>query len=318
MKYLLRVIGVVCLVFLFSSFNSISSQAYSIKNSMIEKLESNNSDYHEIEDIKDVIFKGLNEFYLETNGKKLPSNFKMDIRNSIKIYVDSQILKLNTESVSKIRDKLSKSNYMWLLSVKIGGDTYAINIAKGLPFDESLKNQLSNKEIQEIKKDEGKWCLSGIELLKGQEANYYNEISDSMQDISYKGKDVSVYVCGGLEHIVQPAAIVLNNQDDNLLIPLSDLEIEGTNSQIQGLKPRSAHKEDKVYLFDGIRTAVNAMDKYGIKTGGDAYIVLPKNKKIKTEDSSMFYIVGFAILLVSLVSFFGISKFRKGKKEIQK
>lgn len=75
----------------------------------------------------------------------------------------------------------------------------------------------------------------------------------------------------------------LGEEKANLLIPLHELQMEGSEKQIQGLKPESADKEDKVYLYEEIKKASNRMSDTGeIMTGGGGYIVLSE----KTNDFS--------------------------------
>lgn len=179
-------------------------------------------------------------------------------------------------------------------------------MAKGLPLDDAVIDLLTDEEIRQIEEEEGEWCISGIELLTENNVDYNQIITDSLESIGYDDEITRIAICGGLDHINQPVALVMNTQEVDLLIPLYDLQVDGSEKQIENIKPASAEKEDAVYLYEGIKDAVNSMDELdGNETGASGYIVLAKTS----------HIVNYSTIIITMVFisfvFYNLKKIRR-------
>ncbi len=273
--------------------------ANTIPSYLIEELRDNQADYLEIIDLQQPIIDMIKDIRENFQYKQLNEDYQIDITSAKKIYVDTDIFSLDTSNTSEIIDELEQSTYMWLLLVTVGSDTYQVNIAKGLPLDKSIAGMLTDEEIQRIKDEEGKWSISGIEILEGRILDYERIINNNLQRIHYDS-DAKIVLCGGLKHINQPVALVMNQEEVELLIPLYDLQIDGTNEEIESIKPKNAKNE--VYLYNGIKDAVNGMEGQNeVYVGGGGYIKLQSNQSMYQRNMIIVLIV-----VAVLSSLFGI------------
>ena len=292
-----RIASILCMLVLLVCPNIVYAsvnEAYEV-----ETLSNSGEDYSEIVKLDEQIKQMLNDIREEMNVDSLPSDYKIDYTTAKKIYVDTDIFSLDTSKKEDIMKSLEEGTYMWLLILNIEDITYQINISKGLPLDESIRQLLTEKEIEKIKAEEGKWSIAGIEVLEGRNINYEALITKELENINYE-PDAEVLLCGGLKNIYQPVALVMNHEDVELLIPLYDLEINGTKNQIARIKPVTAGEDDEVYLYQKVKDAVNRMG--GIdenSVGGGAYIELGSEKK---QIEVKYLIAGVMVFIVGAVA----------------
>lgn len=299
-----RIAIILCMLSLLIS----SSMVYANTNEPIEieKLKESDADYSEIIGLDEEIKQMINSIREETNSESLPNDYKIDYTKANKIYVDTDIFSLETSKKQDVKESLEEGIYMWLLIFNIESTTYQINISKGLPFNESLKELLTEEEIETIKAEEGKWIVTAIETFEGKSFNYEATISNVLEDIHYES-DAEIVLCGGLKHIYQPVALVMNNEEVELLIPLYDLEIRGTEKQISRIKSTAAQDVDGVYLYSRIKDAVNEMkDPDEDSVGSGAYIELSsKGHRVETGYPIVITIVLFGVTMTII---YGIRK----------
>lgn len=310
----------IVILFCVLSFLFIPNKVFADSNatSEMEELDEKKSDYLQIIGLEGEIIGSLREIIRTTKGESLPDDFRINFESSKKIYIEPDIFSLKTSETEDVLRELKDSTYMWLLTLSIGDDTYQINIAKGLPLDPSVTEMLTDKEIQQINKNEGKWIISGIELIQNETIDYEQTVDNALRAISYNTKNAEIVICGGLEHIRYPVALIMKDNNVDLLIPLSDLQVEGTAEQIESIKPDSADKNDEVYLYDGMMKAVNNKDNSdGRFSGGDLGILLMSNS------SETKYSIVLVVIILSFIPFsllvYGIikSKNKKYSKFIQ-
>lgn len=294
-KKMLKLIYMSCILIL----SAVPSQVSASSQWKIEKLADTAVDYLEIMDLENSIRNDLKNFYYQAMGTELPESFQLDLGQAKKIYVDAQVFSLKSSDTASFMQELENSDYMWLLPVQIGEDVFQVHIARGLPVREAIRDELSEDEIRRIEEKEGKWSLSGIELLKETEIDFERQVSDALEKVSYYDKDAQVVLCGGLNHIDNPAAVVLNSQKAELLIPMYDLKIDGTLQQIEEIMPQSAEKDSGVYLYDKIKEAANSMQSMKEYYGGSSWLEL-------TEQDSPFtvpwYLPAACISIITLTA----------------
>ena len=269
----------------------------------IEKLSEADVDYSEIIGLDEEIKQMINSIREETNAERLPNDYKIDYTKANKIYVDTDIFSLETSKKQDVKESLKEVIYMWLLTLNIENTAYQINISKGLPFNESLKELLTEEEVETIKAEEGKWIVVAIEILEGKSINYEATIANILKDINYES-DAEIVLCGGLKHIYQPVALVMNDEEVELLIPLYDLEIRGTEKQISGIKATAAQDVDGVYLYSRIKDAVNEMkDPDEDSVGSGAYIELSSEEhRVETGYPIVITIILFGVAMAIVYS----------------
>lgn len=302
-----RIATILCMLVLLI-FPSI---VYASTNEPIKtkKLSETDADYSEIIGLDEKIKQMINSIREDTNTENLPNDYKIDYTKANKIYVDTDIFSLETSKKQEVKEALDEGMYMWLLTLNIDNTAYQINISKGLPLNESLKEVLTEEEIETIKEEEGRWIVVAIEIFEGKSINYEATIAKILKDINYES-DVEILLCGGLKHIYQPVALVMNNEEVELLIPLYDLEIRGTEKQINCIKPIAAHDLDGIYMYSGIKDAVNEMkDPNKDSVGSGAYIELSSEEHLVERRHPI--VITIALFGVAMAIIYSIRKRNK-------
>lgn len=301
----------VCLLVLFVLSMSVSVKSFADESIQLDNLDKNEPGYKEISLLEAEIMETLEDYLDELEKPALTESFTIDYSSAYKIYVDTDILELNTTDKNKILRELEKSEYMWLLPLYYNGDTFLVHISKGLPVDEETREVLSDEETKELEDSVGKWQVAAMELVEDETIDYGETIADVMESLTETPKNVETVLCGGLDCIIQPAAIVLDDED-SLFIPLSDLNIEGTEEQIQEIQPDGADIDDPVYYYEDIKEAISEMDTETMEGSGagGGFIVLKEKKK--TDEVTVCLIIGILSCAVMLVGYSILEKRRVG------
>ncbi len=264
----------VCSFFIlaFLVFSGVSAAAYDV-GGQLEKLDVDSQDYKEIVELRGAIESQVKSASEMVQGDQVSDGFKIEFESAQKIYVDTDIFALETTDADAIQDALNAGNYVWLLPVIVGGDKYQVTIARGLPLRKDV--EFTDDEIQRIKANEGKWCISSVGCPDETIKDYEDIIGDMLDALSYDKDITQISLCGGLPFIHYPVAVVMSEGKADLVIPTVDLEVAGTEEQIQKIKPKSAAETDNVYLYEGIMDAVNQMEPPTELLYGGSHIVLP-------------------------------------------
>ncbi len=288
---------------------SISARSFADESTQLDNLDKNESGFKEISLLEEEIIETLEDYLDELGKPALSETFIVDFSSAYKIYVDTNILELNTTDKNKILNELEKSQYMWLLPLYYNGDTFLVHISKGLPVDEEARKVLTDEEIKELEDGVGKWQVAAVELVENEVIDYEKTVADATEFVTEMPEDAETVICGGLDGIIQPAAIVLDDEE-SLLIPLSDLTIEGSEEQIQEIQPDGAEIDDEVYYYEDIKEAISEMDtEYMEGSGaGGGYIVLKEKKRI---DGFTLCLLGGILLCTSLLIGYSILEKRK-------
>lgn len=274
----------------------------------IERLSVADADYPEITELDEEIKGIINSIREDTNLESLPNDYKIDYTKANKIYVDTDIFSLESSKKQDVKEALEEGTYMWLLTLDIENTPYRISISKGLPFDESLKETLTEEEIETIKAEEGKWIVTAIEELEGKSVDYESEIAYILEEINYESNP-EVILCGGLRHIRQPVALVMNNEEVELLIPLYDLENRDTESQINHIEANTVQDVDGVYLYSSIKDRVNDMeDPDQDSVGSGTSIELSPENNRRETGYPIAIIIGIGLLGLAIAIVYGIRR----------
>ena len=283
----------------------------------VETLGSNTGDLESIKKLDKEAMAMLGDYYEMETGNKLPDNVKIEYENAEKVYVDSGIFGLKSESTEEILKELSKSDYIWYLNVIIDGETYSIIFSKGMPLREEVKDVFTQDEINEIKAEEGKWTVSGIDHSLSEEESFSEIVDKTLKDIDYDISDAKVVICGGLEHIHYPVAIVMDSDEAKLLIPtMEHMSVDGTAEQIKEAKPEGTEAVD-VYLYSAIKEAVNEIESEGdgkesLVGGIESKVVL--SKKNTRSYVMILLIIGIFAIVLGMVLVVGHIRKRKSRE----
>lgn len=307
------------LILIFLLISSVSVTAYAM-GSQIEKLTIGSSDYEEVTSLENSIVLMLKNFIHDMLGDKKPIELLIDFEAAKKMYVGTDIFSLKTSSADIVQEALDTGNYMWLLPVVIGSNRYNVNIEKGLPLNESIAHLLNDEEIRQIKENEGKWSISAIELCEEGSRDYDEIINDTLNSISYHKEIANISICGGIKHLRQPVALIISGNEVELLIPLHGLTVDGTEAQINKVKPVLAGIEDEVYLYNSLMQAANSMEKTSEVRWGTGLGYIKLDSEILNTDfynhsisASIFFMT--ILLLLALLAVYLVKRRKKTASE---
>lgn len=122
----------------------------------IENIQDYTQDYNEIYELEDDITACINDARRMNGDDELPQDFEVDFTNSYKVFIDSDIFSLNSDSKASIMQVLNEGEYVWSLFLQADNNYYIVNISKGLPLRDEAASLLSEDEINRIKSEEGK------------------------------------------------------------------------------------------------------------------------------------------------------------------
>ena len=264
----------------------------------IDTINTNSSDYSNIVNLEDDIRDIIDDMYLQSQGA-LPGEYKIDFSSAEKIYICEDLF---TECDDKeVEKKIKESEYIWNLMVYVNGNTYQVQIAKGEKLNTESRSVLTDDEIAVIEDSIGKWSVSAVYEVEHEIKNYDNIITEEIGD--QYDEDFEVLVCGGLQAIEYPAAIIVDGERAEYLIPLDELKIDGTRDEIMSLKPDFAKSGDNIYYYDEIRKAAREMEVFE-ETGGAGYILLSQ----PSNATKLNFILGISFISLSLLFFLFILK----------
>lgn len=276
-----------------------------------EKLTRSNSDYKEIMLLLPDIKRDLHET-LEMEGTHASvDSLEISLEVASKIYIDTPVFSLNSSEPEQVSHSIKSSEYVWVIPVYVGQDTYFVNIARGMPLDESVAPYLSEEQIATIREEEGKWMISGVQRYENAHIDYNEIINKALADIAYD-QDVTVLLCGGLEQIQNPAAIIMDDSGAEWIVPLFNLPIQGSDEQIAKLKPDEAKENDEIYKYEELRDSIMDMGQEEREISGGIGIVLKPEKE--TNRSAIFFIIAIVAIVAGMV--IKRKKLLKGKKVI--
>ena len=150
--------------------------------------------------------------------------------------------------------------------------------------------------------------MTAIEELEGKSVDYESEIAYILEEINYESNP-EVILCGGLRHIRQPVALVMNNEEVELLIPLYDLENIDTESQINHIEANTVQDVDGVYLYSSIKDRVNDMeDPDQDSVGSGTSIELSPENNRRETGYPIAIIIGIGLLGLAIAIVYGIRR----------
>ena len=252
----------------------------------------------ELSGITEDIIIAVNELY----GSELDHQITeadIDYGKAYKIYVDTNIFELPTNSVDEIRDVLENGTYIYLVPITIGTKTVVVNVQKGLPLSKDAEEILSEQEKQEVIANTGKWIASVFTLYPAGDGriNYDAFLKNMIGNIP----DGTLLV-GGLPFFQDVVAIIPNNKGEvESIVPFNSSYYNG--QMINDMKTASG-----IYDYMKIKSYINDLPALNLELTGD-HVVTSTASPI-----TQYYVIGiFALVAVFLGAAF-IIKARQRKE----
>ena len=225
-------------------------------------------DYEEILTMQEQIAEEVKEcipLYYNDPEKEIPAEIDIDFSRCYKVYVDTEILSL--ESEAEIKGKLEESKYIWELFLQIDGEVWTVTIARGLDYDSSNSDVLTEEQKQELKDNAGKWTISEISAGCNY-PDYSDTVSESCKDLK---QITDIILVGNQKGFQQPIGIAFAEGKAKYIIDLGlsypDFLFDREDSVYEG-----ARICDRVYDYQTLSALVyeNNDTKSVEESGGGA------------------------------------------------
>lgn len=223
---------VVCTLCFWTVF-SVGAAETSSYYEEFEYLSEKSPDYPEVTALEDEV---LDRLRTSTSlSGKIPDDFKPLYTEAYKVYIDTQILSMNTADEEEIRAALEKGDYYWML-----------------PFPDY--NGYTRKAC--VLKRGGQWSVSSVEEYESDpEVSYLLPAAKRMARLPQG--DYSAVLVGGLNYIQQPVAVVFQEGEARYLVESQyPLPLEGSDQQKQKLLAPGFSLEDGVYDYKKVSQTV--------------------------------------------------------------
>ncbi|MEF9921458.1 MAG: hypothetical protein RR444_10615 [Oscillospiraceae bacterium] len=167
-----------------------------------------------IEYLSNTVVETANELFNTEISRQITES-DVDFSKAYKIYVDTNVFQLETDSKSIMLQELEKGNFIYELPIYIDGSTLIVNIAKGQPLNQNA--EFTDTEKQKIIDNVDKWQVTAIKYYDGEIIDYRNDINTAM------GVETNnAILIGGLPNFKYAVALIADNNDNiTTLIPLS-------------------------------------------------------------------------------------------------
>ncbi len=232
----------------------------------------------ELESIADEIVVVVNDLYGEIITDK-----DIDFSDALKVYVDTNVFELSTNSASEIKNTLEAGNYIYLLPIKTGKGIVVVNIQKGLPLSEHAKEVLTEKEQQEVLENVGKWVISSATLYNSQDTayNYSATLSKKVGEIP----DGTLLV-GSLPIFEDVVALI---PDSNGLV---EKIVPLTNTSYDLGAISNSRNSSEIYDYSTIKAYANSLPEGNPNlAGGGADVQVPE------PQAGMIFVVAAVIIV---------------------
>lgn len=211
---------------------------------------------------------------------------------AVRIYVDTDVISLNSEERDVILDTLKTANYVWIIPYVNGEEIGSVTLGRGLPLNEDVAHLLTKEEQEEIRQNVGKWCINAVSY-GGVEA-YYDQITEKAANIPGCSR---VVILGSQPGMRYPMALAF---DENKAIAWISL---GFGYAVLDNVPTTLSNEENIYDFSAI--AQEAVLYVGAdsqdRVGGEGTKAEPE----ATEDFIIRYFVIGMIFIVLIASIAG-------------
>lgn len=245
---------------------------------------SNSSDYEEISALEDEILSELREISGVSEGLE-----QIDFSKGIKVYINTDILQLNTDNKESILSELHSGDYVWVIPFTIDNENYQVTLGKGMPLSEEAKEVLTPSQQQHIIEQEGKWGIS--EISRGTVAPYMEQLENKEELDHYS----QVVFIGSIPGIAMPMALCFDSQKATEWVGLG-FSYPVIEDNIQ------TRSSSDIYDFQTLVAAAKTYDTGNSSdlNGGMGAIASDNN----TFSKILIYVISFAAVIVIAGVFF--------------
>ena len=150
---------------------------------------------------------------LQDEMKKEEPDATIDYDKALKVYVDCNLIKLQTADTKKLTSALESANYVWVIPFKMEKTYGMFTVAKGLPLSEEAKSVLTKAEQEEVKNHAGKWMIT--ETAEHTVEPYYDILLEKREALS---DCTRVVLVGSQPGMRQPVALGMDDETARIWI----------------------------------------------------------------------------------------------------
>ena len=231
---------------------------------------------------------------LQDEMKKEEPNVTIDYDKALKVYVDCNLIKLQTADTKKLTSALESANYVWVIPFKMEKTYGMFTVAKGLPLSEEAKPVLTKAEQEEVKNHAGKWMIT--ETAEHTVEPYYDILLEKREALS---DCTRVVLVGSQPGMRQPVALGMDDETARIWISL------GYQYPVMEKIPETQNVESGVYSFESVAEISDTyIEDSEVSTGAGVQ-----------SRSSMKYVAGIGIVLIGSILILSVLKKKKIKSE---
>lgn len=231
---------------------------------------------------------------LQDEMKKEEPDATIDYDKALKVYVDCNLIKLQTADTKKLTSALESANYVWVIPFKMEKTYGMFTVAKGLPLSEEAKSVLTKAEQEEVKNHAGKWMLT--ETAEHTVEPYYDILLEKREALS---DCTRVVLVGSQPGMRQPVALGMDDETARIWISL------GYQYPVMEKIPETQNVESGVYSFESVAEISDTyIEDSEVSTGAGVQ-----------SRSSIKYVAGIGIVLIGSILIISVLKKKKIKSE---
>ena len=227
---------------------------------------------------------------LQDEMKKEEPDATIDYDKALKVYVDCNLIKLQTADTKKLTSALESANYVWVIPFKMEKTYGMFTVAKGLPLSEEAKSVLTKAEQEEVKNHAGKWMIT--ETAEHTVEPYYDILLEKREALS---DCTRVVLVGSQPGMRQPVALGMDDETARIWISL------GYQYPVMEKIPETQNVESGVYSFDSVAEISDTyIEDSEVSTGAGVQ-----------SRSSMKYVAGIGIIVIGSILILSVLKKKK-------
>lgn len=231
---------------------------------------------------------------LQDEMKKEEPDATIDYDKALKVYVDCNLIKLQTADTKKLTSALESANYVWVIPFKMEKTYGMFTVAKGLPLREEAKSVLTKAEQEEVKNHAGKWMIT--ETAEHTVEPYYDILLEKREALS---DCTRVVLVGSQPGMRQPVALGMDDETARIWISL------GYQYPVMEKIPETQNVESGVYSFESVAEISDTyIEDSEVSTGAGVQ-----------SRSSIKYVAGIGIVLIGSILIISVLKKKKIKSE---
>ena len=251
---------------------------------------SGNAEF-ELESVSNKIVTAINEVYGDKSVTVTAAD--VDFGKAYKVYVDTDVFELTTNSAAEIEAVLENGNYVYVLPVNTANGTVVVNLQKGLPLSDNAKAVLTEDEQQEVIDNVGKWTVSSLAFYNSGNSNYNYEarLSNIIGEIPE-----GTLLVGSLPIFQDVVALIPNDAGMiDSLIPVTDTEYD---SNLIGPTTRGG---SEIFSYERVKDIANNLPEADPELAGGTVV---DNIEARHPMFLFYGVIIALVVIVCSISFF--------------